>query len=169
MVVVTLDLGEKVISINKSGLEILHLESEDSILSNNFGNFISGFNINDLIDKKRDQINYFSPKGQNLILGLSASLLKDDEGTTQGYTVIFQDLTEIRDLEQKLESSEKMALLGQLAGGLAHELRNPLSAISGAIEVLNTEIKQNETTYRLSKVASREIERLNLIVEDFCF
>ena len=60
-----------------------------------------------------------------------------------------------------------MAILGQLSGGLAHELRNPLSAISGAVEILSTEVAQNETTYRLSKVASREIERLNLMVEDF--
>ena len=60
-----------------------------------------------------------------------------------------------------------MALLGQLAGGLAHELRNPLSAISGAIEILSTEAQQSDISYRLSRVATREIERLNLIVEDF--
>ena len=60
-----------------------------------------------------------------------------------------------------------MALLGQLAGGLAHELRNPLSAISGAVEILSTEAKQSDVSYRLSKVATREIERLNLMVEDF--
>ena len=165
--VVTLDLEEKVISINNSGLEILEFEEESSVVGKEFRAMISDISITDLIDLKRNQINYYTPAGKNLILGISASLLKDEYNKTRGYTVIFQDLTEIRNLEERLRSSEKMAILGQLAGGLAHELRNPLSAISGAIEILSSEVTQSETTYRLSRVASREIERLNLMVEDF--
>ncbi|MGI9553807.1 MAG: two-component system sensor histidine kinase NtrB [Thermodesulfobacteriota bacterium] len=165
--VVTLDLDEKVISINKSGLDILDIESEDQIVNKKFENFLPDISILELIDQRRNQINYYTPAGKIMILGLAASLLKDESDSTRGYTVIFQDLTEIRNLEERLRSSEKMAILGQLSGGLAHELRNPLSAISGAIEILSAEVAQNDTTYRLSKVATREIERLNLMVEDF--
>ncbi|MGI9534032.1 MAG: two-component system sensor histidine kinase NtrB, partial [Thermodesulfobacteriota bacterium] len=165
--VVTLDLDEKVISINKSGLEILVIKSEEEIVNKKFESFLPDISILELIEQKRNQINYYTPAGKNLILGLAASLLKDDSNNTRGYTVIFQDLTEIRNLEERLRSSEKLAILGQLSGGLAHELRNPLSAISGAIEILSSEVAQNDTTYRLSKVATREIERLNLMVEDF--
>ena len=165
--VVTLDLDEKVISINKSGLDILDIKSEEEIVDKKFESFLPDISIEDLIEQKRNQINYFTPAGKNMILGLAASLLKDESNKVRGYTVIFQDLTEIRNLEERLRSSEKMAILGQLSGGLAHELRNPLSAISGAIEILNSEVAQNETTHRMSKVASREIERLNLMVEDF--
>ena len=117
--------------------------------------------------KKSETRLFNTPSGKKIILGLAASLLKDDNEKTFGYTVIFQDLTEIRNLEEKLQSSERMALLGQLAGGLAHELRNPLSAISGAVEILSTEAQQSDVSYRLSRVATREIERLNLMVEDF--
>jgi len=165
--VVTLDLDEKVISINKSGLDILDIKNEEEIIDKKFESFLPDISILDLIEQKRNQINYYTPAGKSLILGIAASLLKDETNSTRGYTVIFQDLTEIRNLEERLRSSEKMAILGQLSGGLAHELRNPLSAISGAIEILNSEVAQNETTYRMSKVASREIERLNLMVEDF--
>jgi two-component system sensor histidine kinase PilS (NtrC family) len=165
--VVTLDLEEKIISINQWALNIFEIDNQENAIGQDFKEFVNDLHISEMVDKKRDQINFYTPGGKQLILGLSASLLKDDENKTVGYTVIFQDLTEIRNLEEKLRSSEKMAFLGQLAGGLAHELRNPLSAISGAVEILSSEAEQSEISYRLSRVASREIERLNLIVEDF--
>ena len=165
--VITLDLEEKIISINQWALNIFDISSPDEAIGNKFNGIVEEIQISELVDKNRNQIIFHTPGGKKLILGLSASLLRDDNENTIGYTVIFQDLTEIRNLEEKLQSSERMALLGQLAGGLAHELRNPLSAISGAIEILSTEAQQSDISYRLSRVATREIERLNLIVEDF--
>lgn len=165
--VVTLDLEEKIISINRWALNIFEIENQENAIGKDFKEFVNDLHISEMVDKRRNQINFYTPGGRQLILGLAASLLKDDENNTVGYTVIFQDLTEIRKLEEKLHSSEKMALLGQLAGGLAHELRNPLSAISGAVEILSSEAEQSEISHRLSRVASREIERLNLMVEDF--
>ncbi len=165
--VITLDLEEKIISINQWALNIFELQNQDEAIGISFNGIINDIQVSELVDKKRNQINFYTPGGKKLILGLAASLLKDDNEKTIGYTVIFQDLTEIRNLEEKLQSSERMALLGQLAGGLAHELRNPLSAISGAVEILSTEAQQSDISYRLSRVATREIERLNLMVEDF--
>ncbi len=165
--VITLDLEEKIISINQWALNIFDISSPDEAVGNKINGIVKEIQISELVDKNRNQIIFHTPGGKKLILGLSASLLRDDNENTIGYTVIFQDLTEIRNLEEKLQSSERMALLGQLAGGLAHELRNPLSAISGAIEILSTEAQQSDISYRLSRVATREIERLNLIVEDF--
>ncbi len=165
--VITLDLEEKIISINHWALNIFELGSQDEAINKDFNGIIKDIQISELVEKKRNQISFNTPSGKKLILGLAASLLKDDNEKTIGYTVIFQDLTEIRNLEEKLQSSERMALLGQLAGGLAHELRNPLSAISGAVEILSTEAQQSDVSFRLSKVATREIERLNLMVEDF--
>jgi len=165
--VITLDLEEKIISINQWALNIFDISSPDEAVGNKINGIVKEIQISELVDKNRNQIIFHTPGGKKLILGLSASLLRDDNENTIGYTVIFQDLTEIHNLEEKLQSSERMALLGQLAGGLAHELRNPLSAISGAIEILSTEAQQSDISYRLSRVATREIERLNLIVEDF--
>jgi two-component system sensor histidine kinase PilS (NtrC family) len=108
------------------------------------------------------------PHGKKLILGFSSSILRDsEEEEVKGHIIIFQDLTEIRRLEERLRLSEKVALLGQLAAGLAHEIRNPLSIISGSVEILSSDIKPSDENLRLFKVATQEMEKLNLLVEDF--
>ena len=165
--VITLDLNGRVISVNKSGIEILGLRGEENVLGKDLDTIMSGLHLEDLISKKREQMLYAKPDGRKLTLGFSSSNLKDTENNTQGYIIIFQDLTEVKELEEKLNTSERMALLGQLAAGLAHELRNPLSAISGAVEILGSDVKPTEDNLRLIRMATQEVERLNLLVEDF--
>ncbi|HKQ32427.1 MAG TPA: ATP-binding protein [Thermodesulfobacteriota bacterium] len=164
---ITLDLGGRIISINRTGLEILGINGEDRILGKDLGKFMSGLHLEDLVSKKREQMLYTAPDGRMVTLGFSTSELKNTEDKTQGYIIIFQDLTEVKELEDRLRTSEKMALLGQLAAGLAHELRNPLSAISGAVEILGSDVKPTEDNLRLVRMATQEVERLNLLVEDF--
>jgi len=165
--VITLNLDGKIISANRTGLEILGISGEDKILGKDLGQFMSGLHLEDLVSKKREQMLYTAPDGRMVTLGFSSSDLKDTDDKTRGYIIIFQDLTEVKELEDRLRTSEKMALLGQLAAGLAHELRNPLSAISGAVEILSSDVKPTEDNLRLVRMASQEVERLNLLVEDF--
>jgi len=164
---ITLDLEGRIISINRTGLDILGINGEDRILGKDLGKFMSGLHLEGLVSKKREQMLYTAPDGRMVTLGFSSSELKDTEEKTQGYIIIFQDLTEVKELEARLRTSEKMALLGQLAAGLAHELRNPLSAISGAVEILGGDVKPTEENLRLVRMATQEVERLNLLVEDF--
>lgn len=165
--VITLNLDGKIISANRTGLEILGISGEDKILGKGLGQFMTGLHLEDLVSKKREQMLYTAPDGRMVTLGFSSSDLKDTDDKTHGYIIIFQDLTEVKELEDRLRTSEKMALLGQLAAGLAHELRNPLSAISGAVEILSSDVKPTEDNLRLVRMASQEVERLNLLVEDF--
>ncbi len=165
--VITLNLDGKIISANRTGLEILGISGKDKILGKDLSQFMTGLHIEDLVSKKREQMLYTAPDGRMVTLGFSSSDLKDTDDKTQGYIIIFQDLTEVKELEDRLRTSQKMALLGQLAAGLAHELRNPLSAISGAVEILSSDVKPTEENLRLVRMASQEVERLNLLVEDF--
>ena len=70
-------------------------------------------------------------------LGVSLSPLVDSSGRTVGRIVNFQDLTELRRMEVAMQRAERLAAVGRLAAGIAHEIRNPLAAISGSIELLS--------------------------------
>lgn len=163
----TLDLNDNIISVNKTGRDILGIEDEGNMLGRDLRNIIPDFHMTSFGSGQRDQITYTRPDGRSLTLGFSSSELRDMGEGLQGHIIIFQDLTEVKELEERLMTSEKMALLGQLSAGLAHELRNPLSAISGAVEVIKEDISPTPEHERLIGMATREIEKLNLLVEDF--
>src|SRR5690606_9414195 len=73
---------------------------------------------------------------RGVALGLSCSPLLDEDGTFLGHIVNFQDVTDLRELERVLRRNERLAALGTLAASVAHEVRNPLAAISGCAELL---------------------------------
>jgi len=165
--VITLDLQRRLISINKTALEILGITSVDKVMGKELNNLIPMLSIEKSLTKRSEESLHSTTDGRHLTLEFSSSILKNSEGETGGYIIIFQDITEVKELEKRLRASEKMALMGQLAAGLAHEIRNPLSSISGAIEVLCDEVKPTEDNTHLLNVVTQEVQRLNLLVEDF--
>lgn len=104
--------------------------------------------------------------GEELFLGYSVSQLKGHTGEAAGWLIVFQDLTDLMALEQEVRIRERMAALGEMAAGMAHELRNPLAAISGCVQVLARGPGGDEQR-TLAAVASQETERLNRIIRDF--
>jgi two-component system sensor histidine kinase PilS (NtrC family) len=106
--------------------------------------------------------------GEPLHLGLSRSPLRGARGDEDGTILIFQDLTRLVEIEDELSRSRRLAAVGQLATGLAHEIRNPLGAMSGAIELLAAELPElGANGRRLARIVQRETERLNRLVVDF--
>lgn len=105
--------------------------------------------------------------GERLLLGFSVSYLRGRSGEPVGWLVVFQDLTEIAFLEQQVRTKERMAALGEMAAGIAHELRNPLAAICGSVQVLSRGGSGGEAGHRLEQVVLREADRLNRIIKDF--
>lgn len=119
-------------------------------------------------DEKRMERRHVLPNGERLILGLSISPLLTENHEVTGYIIIFQDLTEIVRLENAMRRQEKLAAVGKLAAGIAHEIRNPLASISGSIELLKslltlTTPEQN----KLMDIMLREITRLNSLITEF--
>lgn len=94
---------------------------------------------------------------------------KDTESNDKSsFILVFQDVTKIQDLEQQLEVESRLAATGQLAAGIAHEIRNPLASISGSIETLEQNLKlDSEEDKKLIAIALREIRRLNKLITDF--
>jgi len=99
-------------------------------------------------------------------LGFTITPLVDDDGRQLGSIAVFQDLTAVRNLERRAARSERLATVGQLAAGLAHELRNPLASMSGSIELL-AQGGEGIDQARLRGIVLRESERLNRLVTEF--
>ena len=104
--------------------------------------------------------------GGTLPVGLSTSILRDDSGGEGGVIAIFQDLTEARRIEERLRHEDRMAALGEFAAGLAHEIRNPLNAIKGSIDLLREDLEATGDEAQLLNLVTREADRLGNLVQD---
>jgi two-component system sensor histidine kinase PilS (NtrC family) len=102
----------------------------------------------------------------DLTVGVTVSLLRDVKNQVIGRVVNFQDLTELRRLEVQSRRSERLAMIGQLAAGIAHEIRNPLASISGSVELLRQGPSPSDEDRTLMAIVHREIQRLNVLIGD---
>jgi two-component system sensor histidine kinase PilS (NtrC family) len=103
--------------------------------------------------------------GRSLELGLSAGPLVTSTG--RGYLFAFQDLTESRRAEREAELQKRLAAIGQMAAGIAHEIRNPLASMSGSMQVLRHELDLSTEQAQLFDIVLRESDRLNVTIRDF--
>ncbi|MDH7498969.1 MAG: ATP-binding protein [candidate division NC10 bacterium] len=101
--------------------------------------------------------------GARVPIGISLSQLRDGRGETVGLIAIFRDLTEIKKMEAQLRRADRLAAVGQLAAGIAHEVRNPLGAISSSLQLLKEESSLSGGERKLLDIVLREAERLKLI------
>ncbi len=105
--------------------------------------------------------------GGRRILGGHLASLRGATGRESGQLLLFQDLTDLKALEERTRISERLAAIGQLAAGLAHELRNPLASISGCVQLLQREGSPEEVRARVLGILERETHRVGAIVTDF--
>jgi len=120
-------------------------------------------------ERGRARLRHRNRRGQDLHLGLAGSLLRAGDHDPGGYVVIFQDVTKVVEMEAELRRHERLAGIGQLAADLAHEIRNPLAAISGSIQILEggAEGDESDEARRLMNIVVRETDRLNALITDF--
>ncbi len=100
-------------------------------------------------------------------IGYSASPLFSEDGEKTGIVITFQDLTEIRTMEDNIRRKDRLAAVGRVAAGLAHEIRNPLGAMRGAIQVLESQTAPDSSQAKLMDIILRESDRLNNIITNF--
>ncbi|HKT12008.1 MAG TPA: ATP-binding protein [Terriglobia bacterium] len=169
---ITTNLEGIVMELNPAGVEILGCKKDSALAepiesllgclgpeSEEFRRLVSGHG--------RMEVEFDHPSGGKRILGVSVSHLVIPESGTAGYIYSVQDLTVQKRLQAQFRMRDRMATLGRLAAGIAHEIRNPLASISGSAKVLETMGDIDEDEHKLIAIVSRESERLNKLVSDF--
>ncbi len=177
----TTDEAGRVTFVNRAGVEVLRLTPEDmtgrplaAVLGLSPDVLANAEELHRAGRRCRFERRWTRPAApgalsapdEELLLGFAIAPLRSESGGADGWLVVFQDLTEIASLEAQVRTRERMAALGEMAAGMAHELRNPLAAISGCVQVLGTPGGAEERQ-ALVEVARRETERLNRIIRDF--
>lgn len=100
-------------------------------------------------------------------IGYNTTILTDPAKQVDGLLITFQDLTHLKEMEERLQRSDRLAAVGQLAAGLAHEIRNPLASISGSVQLLRENSAVVGEDRNLMNIVIREADRLNHLLSEF--
>jgi len=173
--ILTVDLAGKIKSFNRAAAEITGIpfrRVENRKLSDVFPDFPVLQGGQDVAGtrpaaKTPFEIPFTAGDGRGLLLSCSVSPLRDHNNLEIGNIVIFQDLTELSEMRESLEKSRRLAFIGEIAAGLAHEIRSPLSSISGSIQMLLQDPYARETNEKLMQIVLRGKDQLEAFLKDF--
>lgn len=168
---ITTDLDGRILLLNRTGEEILGYSFpgvRGKKLAETFPDiWFDGKGDASSPISSRYEIDFRTGDGQQRFLGISVSPLRSRDPQQRGYVFNFQDLTELRRLEQEVATKERMAALGRLSAAIAHEIRQPLTAMAGAVKELGRLVPLEEDERQLVNIVARESERLNATITDF--
>jgi two-component system sensor histidine kinase PilS (NtrC family) len=171
----TLDHNGLIVSLNKAGEKILGY-SADEVRQRHLAEVIPEMatqqrskeqDVEQDVVRSREELFVKNREGKRLCVGFSVSPLTTSEGQEIGKIVIFQDITEINRMREEVKKLERLAMMGTLAAGMAHEIKNPLGSMSGAFQMLRAEERDSPLTKRLMALIEREINRLNQLLNEF--
>jgi len=170
----TIDLGGRVISVNRAALEILG-RSEPELVGGpveelglighaEWPDLVANLEVERRTERAQVEV---ARGGERVPVGYSLSRLTDASGVVVGSILVFQDLTQWRRLQEELRLKDRMAATGELAAGLAHEVGNPLAAISGSVQLLSGALPANDSQRKLLDVILKESHRLDRTIKGF--
>ncbi len=167
------DTDQNLMDINESGLKMLgytHLDAPmlnlEKIFSNkrDIGNYYQSISQNGFIQDL--EIKFKKKDGSVIHVLLSATAVYDDQGVLVGCEAIAKDLTRVKTMMEQLVSSEKMASVGQMAAGVAHEINTPLGIILGYAQLMKDDFAEDSETYQNLDVIERQTKASRKIVAD---
>lgn len=168
---ISIDTGKKIVTLNRRAREILEA-AEEELRGKNIAEIL-GENIETLLGTEDQstsihdyEIEVHHRSGREIPLSLSAAPLKDEMGREMGSVLLLRDLREIRDLQEKVRRSDRLASLGRFAAGVAHEIRNPLSSIRGFAQYFLHRFKGKEEEQGYASIMVKEVDRLNRVITE---
>jgi two-component system sensor histidine kinase PilS (NtrC family) len=170
---ITLDRDRRITSVNEAASSITG-QGGEALLGRKVEDFLGRIPLEELDIEDacsttpfRWEQSYGRQDGKGLMLGCSGAVLRDHTGDPFGHLIVFQDLTYYKQMEEALRRKEKLAAIGEMAAGLAHEIRNPLASLYGSIQLLQGEVSLEGTQERLMGIVLKESERLDALITDF--
>ncbi len=164
--IITVDSDNRVTSFNRAA-EIITGYKSSEVLGLKLSLPLPGLETALLHDERRHMATIPRKNGETIPVGYSCSRLNAQDDNENGYVYTLQDLSRIKKMEAQVQQAEKMATIGEMAAGIAHELRNPLAAISGAVQLLDGETQNNSVNKRLFGIIIRESDRLDATIHEF--
>ena len=162
--VITADDDGRILGVNPAAREILR-DREGTLIGKPLSEVLPDYgHQRPSQPPKRADATGRRADGTEFPIGFTLSALLDEEGNRTGMLLAFQDLTEIKNLRDQADQAQRLAVLGRLATGLAHEIRNPLSSISGSVEMVREGNALSPEDGRLLGIVISEVERLNSLV-----
>jgi len=155
----TLDGDDRIRTANPAAATLLGAESAELLLGEPIRRYLDSAS-----SSERSEGQARRHDGSTFPVGFTRAPLRSADGAVQGAIVIFQDLTELSALRRKAERADRLAVLGSLAAGLAHEIRNPLGSIAGSVELVRDATALEAEDRRLLDAVLRETDRLNELV-----
>jgi two-component system sensor histidine kinase PilS (NtrC family) len=144
-------------ALNRPAMEILQLPSE----------FVGMFGSTDKRPRlPRVEYVFKCPDGQEIEMGISTAILRTPRGEV-GFVFTFQDVTEARRRDREARVQQRLAAVGEMAAGIAHEIRNPLASMSGSMQILRQELPLSDEQAQLMDIVLRESDRLNETIRSF--
>lgn len=169
----TTDLEGKITSVNSASEEITGYKSNEC-LGKSCYEMLAIAALKEFFNRSENYSLPLQMEGKcsrkdsvQILVKMKISRLQAHIGQPAGFIFVFEDLSEIREMEQKVQRGEQLAAVGKFSAGLAHEVRNPLASLSGSIQVLKNGLKLEGDYKRLMNIVIKETERLNHIVTGF--
>jgi two-component system nitrogen regulation sensor histidine kinase GlnL len=171
--VMVVDMERRIVSFSASAEQMIGRKAAEVQGRNLFTVFPGEDRLLHLIEKTLSTGRYHTDsnfsfntyKKSSEDLGLTTSPLLDSEGRPVGVVVVFRDLSRMKSLEERVRKGERLAALGVLAAGMAHEIKNPLGGIRGATQLLRDELEGRSSLLEYTDIMIREVDRLDKIVE----
>ncbi|MCG6881945.1 MAG: PAS domain S-box protein [Deltaproteobacteria bacterium] len=169
MGLIAIDPGERIASFNQTAESMLKISATE-IIGNQLSEILPASLRNFFYQMKTrtgpitEELDASLNNHQNLPLEVIGTSLSDEDGAAMGWVILFRDLSEIRHLKKEIARSQRLASIGRLAAGVAHEIRNPLSSIKGFATYFKERYRDTPKDHQTAEIMIQEVERLDRVI-----
>ncbi len=171
---IALDLAGRITAYNRAAAEMTGVPASRAVGQPWHAIFADAVAIDEVIAavrgdaraRRRHECSVRRAGGPDVPVAITFWALRSGTGEPVGLIAVCEDLSSLRELEARMRQADRLAAVGRMAANIAHEIRNPLASLTGAIEVLARDVEAGSTRERLAQIVTRESERLDDIIKD---